>query len=450
MSASIHDMTTGSPLRCILRFALPLIAGYLLQQLYSVIDAAIVGHWIGVDALAAVGGTFSVMFLIMGFCNGLCAGFAIPVAQSFGAKDFTLMRRYAANAIRLSAWIALILTLATTLSCTQILHLVSMPEDVFHDAYLYLMLLLLSIPLTIIYNLLACMIRALGNSTQPFYFLIFTSLLNIVLDIVLVIGFGMGVAGVGVATMVAQAVSALLCWLYILKRMDLLVAKGNERSYDRHIALHLLNNGVPMGLQFSITGVGIMMLQSSNNALGTVYVASFTAAMRVKYLFTCVFENIGVAMATYCGQNIGARQLARIGQGIRAALLITLVYFIFTFIIIQPFADEMMLLFVDRSETPIIHNAAQLMRICCWFYPVLGLLTILRYSIQGLGHSRLSVISGVMEMLARGGVSLWLVPAIGFLGVCCGDPIAWIAADLFLIPITIWLYHRQRKIFNYR
>ena len=442
MANSTHDMTTGSPLRCILRFAIPLIAGYILQQMYIVIDAALVGHWLGVNALAAVGGTFSVMFLIMGFCNGICAGFAIPVAQSFGAKDFTLMRRYAANALRLSAVIALLLTLVTSLSCTQILQIVRMPVSIHDDAYTFLFLQFLSIPFTIAYNLLACMIRALGNSKQPFYFLIFTSLLNIALDLILIIGMGMGVAGVGFATMIAQAISAWLCWMYIRKEMKILVPTGCERMYDRQLSFHLLHNGVPMGLQFSITGIGIIMLQSSNNALGTIYVASFTAAMRVKYLFTSVFENIGVAMATFCGQNIGAGQSARITKGIRAAIIITLTYFLFTVVIIQPFADKMMLLFVDSSETAIIHNAAQLMRICCWFYPVLGLLTILRYSIQGLGRSNLSMWSGVMEMLARSGVSLWLVPAIGYLGVCYGDPVAWIAADLFLIP-TFWILKKK-------
>ena len=186
------------------------------------------------------------------------------------------------------------------------------------------------------------------------------------------------------------------------------------------------------------------MLQSANNALGTVYVAAFTASMRVKYLFTCVFENIGVAMATYCGQNIGAHRLDRITLGIRSAIKIMMAYFIFTMLLIQPFAEEMMMLFVDKSETAIIDNASLFMRIACYFYPVLGLLVILRYSIQGLGYSNMSMMSGVMEMIARCGVSLWLVPALGFLGVCYGDPVAWVAADVFLVP-CIFLLLRKLK-----
>ena len=443
--AITHDMTIGSPTRGILRFSMPLIAGYLLQQLYNVADAAIVGRFIGVEALAAVGASWSVMFLIMGFCNGACAGFAIPVAQSFGARDHVAMRSFVANATRLSAWIAVVLTLVTTLLSGHILRLISTPADIFTPARTYLVLQLLTIPFTIAYNLLASLLRALGNSRQPFYYLILSSLLNIFLDVLLIIVFRMGVAGVGIATMVSQATAAALCLGYILRRATMLIPQGAERRYNHGQAMHLLANGIPMGLQFSITGIGIIMLQSANNALGTVCVASFTAAMRVKYFFTSVFENIGVAMATYCGQNIGARKVPRIALGIRSAMFITMVYFLCIFTIIQLFADEMMMLFVDESQTAIIQNAAMLMRISSWFYPVLGLLTILRYSIQGLGWSGMSMMSGVMEMIARGGVSIWLVPAWGFLGVCYGDPVAWIAADLFLIPSMLWLYGRLGK-----
>ena len=199
-----------------------------------------------------------------------------------------------------------------------------------------------------------------------------------------------------------------------------------------------------MGLQFSITGIGIIMLQSANNALGTVYVASFTAALRIKYLFTCVLENIGVAMATYCGQNIGADRIDRIKSGVKDAMLVMLVYFVLTVAVIYPFADEMMMLFVNNGEQEVIANAALLMRIANWFYPSLGILVILRYSIQGLGYSNLSMMSGVMEMLARCGVSLWLVPALTWTGVCYADPVAWVMADLFLIPAFWWLMKRLK------
>ncbi len=444
---SMTDMTVGSPARGILRFAVPLVLGYILQQMYQVIDAAIVGRWIGVDALAAVGASSSVMFLIMGFCNGSCAGFAIPVAQAFGAKDYVKMRSYVSNAVRIGVVFAVVITLLSCAFCSRILGIVNTPADIFHDAWMFLFLQFLAIPFTIAYNLQAGFIRALGDSKHPFYFLIFSSLFNIALDMLLILALGMGVTGAGLATLLAQAFSSLLCYGFIRRKMTILIPQGDERAYDNKRISILLNNGVPMGLQFSITGIGIIMLQSANNALGTVYVASFTAAMRIKYLFTCVFENIGVAMATYCGQNIGAHEIGRIQRGVFDAVRVMLVYFVITLLLIYPFADYMMALFVDSSEQAVIANAAQFMRVANYFYPALGLLTILRYSIQGLGYSNLSMLSGVMEMMARCGVSLWLVPALKFTGVCLGDPVAWVAADVFLVPAFCLLY-RHLKINN--
>lgn len=443
--ANTNDMTVGSPTRDILRFAIPLILGYILQQMYQIIDAVIVGRWIGVGALAAVGASSSVMFLIMGFCNGSCAGFSIPIAQAFGAKDFAKMRCYVGNAIRLGIVFAVVITLMSCALCTRILYLVNTPDDIFQDAWIFLFLQFAAIPFTMAYNLLAGFIRALGNSRQPFYFLIFSAIINILLDIVFILIMGMGVEGAGIATLLSQAFSSMLCLWYIHKHLTILIPQGEERHFNNKRIAILLNNGVPMGLQFSITGIGIIMLQSANNALGTLYVASFTAAMRIKYLFICVFDNIGVAMATYCGQNIGAEKTERIQLGIRSALMITAVYFVLTVIVIYPFADQMMALFVNSGEQDVIKNAAYYMRISNYFYPALGLLTIFRYSIQGLGYSMLSMLSGVMEMIARCGVSIWLVPELAFTGVCFADPTAWMAADLFLIPAYFYLYKKIKR-----
>ena len=444
-SNNINDMTVGSPMRAIFRFAVPLILGYILQQMYLIIDTVIVGRWIGVNALAAIGASTSIMFLIMGFCNGSCAGFAIPVAQAFGAKDFRKMRTYVSNSYHIAVTFAVVITLLSCLFCKKILHLVNTPQEVFDDAYVFLMLQFAAIPFTIAYNLLAGQIRALGNSKQPFYFLITASVVNILLDVILILCIGLGVEGAGIATLLSQAFSVCLCIRFIQKKMQILIPQGEEREFDNKKISILLNNGVPMGLQFSITGIGIIMLQSANNALGITCVAAFIAAMRIKYLFTCVFENIGVAMATYCGQNLGAQKMERISQGVRAAIKMMLIFFVFSFIVITPFADDMMMLFVDKGEAEVVTYAAEFMRIACYFYPCLGLLTIFRYSIQGLGYSNLSMMSGVMEMIARCGVSLWLVPAFAWTGVCYGDPVAWVMADMFLLPAFWWLFKHLRK-----
>ena len=439
-------MTVGDPACGIIKFAIPLILGYLLQQMYLIVDAAIVGRWIGVDALAAVGASASVMFLVMGFCNGACAGFAIPISRAFGAKDYKKMRVYVANSIRVALVLAIVSTFLSSVLCDKILGLVNTPREIHDDAYTFLLLQFLAIPFTITYNLFAGYIRALGNSRQPFLFLILSSLVNIVLDVLLILILGMGVAGAGLATLLSQLFASVLSVWYVVRHMKILIPHGEERAFDNKRISILLNNGIPMGLQISITGIGIIMLQSSNNALGTVCVASFTAAIRIKYLFICVFDNIGVAMATYCGQNIGAGRLDRVRQGEWAAVKIMLVYFVFTALVIFPFAGNMMELFVDSGSQAVADNAAMLMRISCYFYPVLGLLSILRYSIQGLGYSNLSMLSGVMEMIARSGVSLWLVPTFGFLGVCYGDPMAWVFADIFLVPGFLLLYrHLKRK-----
>nr|WP_293533093.1 MATE family efflux transporter [Prevotella sp.] len=444
-SNNVNDMTVGSPMRAIFRFAVPLILGYILQQMYLIIDTVIVGRWIGVNALAAIGASTSIMFLIMGFCNGSCAGFAIPVAQAFGAKDFRKMRTYVSNSYRIAITFAVVITLLSCLFCKKILHLVNTPLEVFDDAYIFLMLQFAAIPFTIGYNLLAGQIRALGNSKQPFYFLITASVVNILLDVLLILILGLGVEGAGIATLLSQAFSVCLCIRFIKKKMQILIPQGEERDFDNKKISILLNNGVPMGLQFSITGIGIIMLQSANNALGITCVAAFIAAMRIKYLFTCVFENIGVAMATYCGQNLGAKKMERISQGVRAAIKMMLIFFVFSFIVITPFADNMMTLFVDKGEAEVVTYAAEFMRIACYFYPCLGLLTIFRYSIQGLGYSNLSMMSGVMEMIARCGVSLWLVPAFMWTGVCYGDPVAWVMADMFLLPAFWWLFKHLKK-----
>lgn len=444
-SNNVNDMTVGSPMRAIFRFAVPLILGYILQQMYLIIDTVIVGRWIGVNALAAIGASTSIMFLIMGFCNGSCAGFAIPVAQAFGAKDFRKMRTYVSNSYRIAITFAVVITLLSCLFCKKILHLVNTPLEVFDDAYIFLMLQFAAIPFTIGYNLLAGQIRALGNSKQPFYFLITASVVNILLDVLLILILGLGVEGAGIATLLSQAFSVCLCIRFIKKKMQILIPQGEERDFDNKKISILLNNGVPMGLQFSITGIGIIMLQSANNALGITCVAAFIAAMRIKYLFTCVFENIGVAMATYCGQNLGAKKMERISQGVRAAIKMMLIFFVFSFIVITPFADDMMTLFVDKGEAEVVTYAAEFMRIACYFYPCLGLLTIFRYSIQGLGYSNLSMMSGVMEMIARCGVSLWLVPAFMWTGVCYGDPVAWVMADMFLLPAFWWLFKHLKK-----
>lgn len=441
--AKVRDLTTGNPLPLILSFALPLLLGNMLQQMYSVIDAVIVGRYLGVEALAAVGASGSVIFMILGFCNGCGCGFAVPVAQSFGAREFSRMRRQIFHSLVLAAVISLILSAVSSLLCSRILRLLEVPQDIFHEAWVYLLLTFLAIPFTFLYGLLSGLIRALGDSKTPFYFLLFSTSLNVALDLLLVVVFGLGVFGVGLATMIAQALSGFLCLFYMWRSYPIVrFTEPQESKLEGRICRHLLSMGVPMGLQFSITAIGSMVMQGYNNYLGTAYVAAYASAMRVKMVFLIIVESIGIAMASYQGQNYGAGKLDRISSGVRAALKLSLMYVVVAFCVVFFFARPLSELFVSASEVEVLDLSARYLRVIICFFPVLSVLCVLRYSIQGLGYTTLSMCSGVMEMIARILMCVLLVPGLGFTAICYCDPAAWMAADLFLVPGYVYVFRR--------
>lgn len=445
MATTTKEMTEGAPLPLILNFTFPLLLGNILQQTYSLVDAAIVGKFLGINDLAAIGASTSVVFLILGFCNGCCCGFGIPVAQKFGARDYKTMRRYVTVSLQLAALMSIVIAVLTSVYCADILRSMQTPENIFHGAYYYLLVTFIGVPCTFFYNLLSSIIRALGDSKTPFWFLLFSTVLNIVLDLFCILVLGWGVLGAGIATVVSQGVSALLCYFYMYKYFPVLKGTADDRKFRFPLAKNLLYIGVPMGLQFSITAIGSILLQSANNALGTACVAAFTAAMRIKMFFICAFESLGIAMATYTGQNYGAGKPERIWQGIKASSLLMMIYAVFTFTILMSASDKISLLFVDASETEILKNTVLFLHVSCYFFPILGLLCILRYTIQGAGYTNLAMLSGVSEMIARTLVSIYAVPIFGFLAVCFGDPTAWIAADLFLVPAFIYVYRKLKK-----
>ena len=411
--ATSKEMTAGPALPLIFNFTLPLLFGNLLQQTYSLVDAAIVGKFLGINALASVGASTSVVFLILGFCNGCCGGFGIPVAQKFGARDYSTMRSYVSVSLQLAVVMSVVIAIFTSIYCADILKMMRTPENIFEGAYAYLLVTFIGIPCTFFYNLLSSIIRALGDSKTPFYFLVLATVLNIILDLFCILVLGWGVMGAAIATVFSQGVSAFLCYVYML--------------------------------QFSITAIGSIMLQSANNALGTACVAAFTSAMRIKMFFLCPLESLGMAMATFSGQNYGAGKPERIWSGIKASTLMMVIYTAVTFLILMLGAKSFALIFVDPSEIEILEKTELFLHISVSFFPMLGLLCILRYTIQGVGYTNLAMFSGVSEMIARILVSIYAVPAFGFIAVCYGDPMAWIAADLFLIPAFIYVYRRLKR-----
>ena len=444
--ATSREMTAGRALPLIFNFTMPLLMGNLLQQTYSLVDAAIVGKFLGINALASVGASTSVVFLILGFCNGCCGGFGIPVAQKFGARDYSTMRRYISVSLQLAAVMSVVIAVVTSILCGDILLMMRTPDIIFQNAYYYLLITFIGVPCTFFYNLLSSIIRALGDSKTPFWFLLFSAVLNILLDLFCILVLDWGVAGAAIATVFSQGVSAVLCYGYMMRHFDILRGTPDERKFNGALARRLMYIGVPMGLQFSITAIGSIMLQSANNALGTACVAAFTAAMRIKMFFMCPLESLGIAMATYTGQNYGAGKPERIWMGVKVSALMMIIYWAFTFCVLMLGARTFALLFVEVSELEILKDTELFLHISVSFFPVLGLLCILRYTIQGAGYTNLAMLSGVSEMIARVLVSLYAVPAFGYLAVCFGDPTAWIAAVLFLVPAFIFVYRRLLRM----
>ena len=440
--AKSKEMTSGAPLPLILNFTVPLLLGNLLQQTYSFVDAAIVGKFLGINALASVGASTSVVFLILGFCNGCCGGFGIPVAQKFGARDYVTMRRFVSVSLKLAGVMSVAIAIVTSLLCAYILKWMQTPDNIMEGAYLYLLVTFIGIPCTFYYNLLSSIIRALGDSKTPFWFLLISTVLNIVLDLVCILVLGWGVAGAAIATVVSQGVSALMCYKYMYRKFDILKTAPADRRFRPELAKQLLYIGAPMGLQFSITAIGSIMLQRSNNALGTACVAAFTAAMRIKMFFLCMLESLGMAMATYSGQNYGAGKPERIWQGVKASMLLTVAYVAMVNLVLWNFSEEIAMLFVDASETEVLADTALFLHISASFFIFLGMVCIFRYTIQGAGYTQLSMLSGVAEMIARILVSVVAVPMWGYWAVCFGDPVAWMFAVAFLLPAFRYVYRR--------
>lgn len=441
------DMTEGPPLKLILGFYIPMLFGLLFQQLYNMADTIIVGKFLGVKALAAVGSTGSINFMIIGFCLGVCSGFAIPVAQKFGEKNMKALRRFVANSGWLAAIFAVVMTFAVCMFCRDILVLMQTPEDIIEGAYSYIFVIFLGIPATYLYNLLSCTIRSLGDSTTPLIFLVFSSVVNVLLDLFTILVLDMGVAGAGWATITAQAVSGILCLIYMRRKFTILKMDEEEWKPDRHYMKILCNMGIPMGLQYSITAIGSVILQTSVNSLGSMAVASVTAGSKISMFFCCPFDALGSTMATYGGQNVGARKLDRIDKGLKAGTLIGCIYAVAAFAVLLFMGQWVALMFVDPGETEILKNT-QLFLIAnsLFFIPLLGV-NVVRFMIQGLGYPRLAILAGVCEMAARSFVGFCLVPLFGYLAVCIANPVAWIAADLFLIPAYRYVMKSLGRMF---
>lgn len=439
----VKDMTNGSPSKHILGFAVPMLFGMLFQQFYNLVDTIIVGKTLGVEALAGVGATGSINFMIIGFCMGVCNGFVIPVAQCFGAKKPADLRKYVFNGYICSIVFAIVLTLASVIFCRRILIVMNTPEDIIDHAYNYIVVIFIGIPTVFLYNMVSGVIRSLGDSKTPVVFLVLSSIINVVLDFFLILVCKMGVAGAGWATVTSQLVSGLTCLIYMYKKYDILKGDKSERVLDRRFITNLCMNGIPMGLQYSITAIGSTILQAAVNTLGSTYVAAMTAGSKMFNFTCCPFDALGSTMATYAGQNVGAAKIKRLGQGVRSAMIIGSVYSVLSLIALYFTTDYVALLFVNASETTIIALTRQfILASACFYIPLTGV-NVVRFCIQGMGFSVFAISAGILEMIGRAFAAIILIPSIGFMGACLASPIAWIAADAFLFPAFI---HCAKKL----
>lgn len=441
------DLTVGKPLFQILRFALPLVLGTLFQQLYSFADTVIVGRCLGTDALGAVGTTYSLNFLILGFVQGACVGFGIPVAETFGAKDQGGLRKYLFNGALLCVVLSVVFTISTTLMAGPLLQLIHTPEELYADAVLYIRIIFLGIPATVLYNYASSVLRAIGDSQHPFYFLLAASVLNIGLDYLLIVSMGMGVDGAALATVLSQLLSGGLCAFWFFTRtakQEELTFRGQSSLLSAGHCKRLAYIGFPMGFEYSVSAIGAVIMQDAINLLGSTAVAAQTAGEKIRQMFTLPMESVGMAMATYVGQNHGAHRTDRIKQGIKDGCAIQLTYCVAAWVVIffvKPYAVGLVLGDADPAVTA---GAIQYLAIMSLLFCFHGLLMIFRNTLQGLGYSVQAIISGVGELIGRSlGGLLAVKTGLGYVGICLSNPFAWGLAMLYCMFMVRRMLKRE-------
>lgn len=440
-----NDMTKGSPIKLIIQFMIPMCLGNIFQQFYNIADSIIAGQFLGVDALAAIGSTGSLIFLVTGWLNGLTSGFSVWVAQWFGARKTDRMRHFIAMSIYICVAFVVVMTVGLLAANEPILRLMNAPENLLDDISSYMAIIYVGLVVTCAYNALAAVLRALGDSKSPLYFLIVSAVINVVLDIAFIVIFHMGVEGCAYATVIAQGISALLCLVYIIKKFPVLRLKKEDFRFSVNTVKKLLGLGIPMGLQFSITAIGTIIVQGAINVYGAVYMAGFSAAGKIQNIICTVFVAFGATIATYVGQNRGAGKMDRVKQGVRLTQMMILVCSVVLMAVIHFFGKYMIFLFIDPAETEVLHAAEIYFNIVSWAYPFLGSIFLYRNALQGMGYGFVPMMGGVFELVARAAIVFVAAANAGFAQVCMSDPAAWIAALIPLIPYYIWVMKKAEK-----
>lgn len=444
-NSTINDMTVGSPAKLIMYFMIPMCLGNIFQQFYNIVDSIVAGQFIGVRALAAIGSTGSLMFFVTGWLNGLSSGFAILVSQWFGAKQYDKMRHYVAMSVYLSIACSILMTIGFLWANEPILRMMNFSPEIMPDVKNYMAIIYAGLIVTAAYNALAAYLRALGDSKSPLYFLIISAVINVILDVVFIVVFGMGVEGCAYATVIAQAVSALLCYIYILKKFPILHLKKEDYKISFHSFEKLLALGIPMGLQFSITAIGTIIVQGAVNVYGETYMAGFSAAGKLQNMIMTVFVAFGATIATYVGQNRGAGKIDRVKSGVCCTQVMILVWSVVAMILVYFLGEQMTWLFISPSETEVVKVSVLYFRMVFWCYPFLGSIFLYRNTLQGMGYGLVPMLGGVFELVARAGIVMAVAGRTSFAGVCLADPAAWIAALIPLVPYYFYIMHKWLK-----
>ncbi|MCR4797511.1 MAG: MATE family efflux transporter [Lachnospiraceae bacterium] len=445
-----NKMTEGKPLPLLLKFVIPILLGFIFQQFYNMVDTVIVGRYVGPDALAAVGSTGTIMFLILGLANGLTTGFTVLISQKFGAGDKNATRKAFVNGILLGAVSTSVLTVISVLIMHPLLRIMNTPEDIYNDAYAYIVTICAGSLAIIFYNLFAASLRAIGDSRTPLYFLIFAALLNIVLDLLFIVSFHMGTFGAALATDVSQGTSALLCLIYIYKKVPVLRPQKDDWHFYKKYTSKQLNVGIPMALQFGITASGTMVMQAAINIYGSIAVGGFTAAGKVINLMTAGMPSIGQTMAAYTGQNFGHGDLGRIRQGTKDAMKISTVYSAITAVLTVLALPYIIGLFFDSGV-----DLAQYMPYaktycyqCVIFYLPLAMIFIYRNTMQGCGYGKTALMLGVMELIARLATAFVSMGLRSYPLAVAGDAVAWGSTGIFAWILYLFVMKEiQRKFY---
>ena len=443
------ELTSGNPLKLIILFMIPIFLGNLFQQIYSLVDTLIVGRTIGLNALAAVGATGPMIFLVISFIFASTQGFAVVTAQKFGARDYELVRKSVTSGFILSFLLTVVMTLVSAPFTNQMLAFLRTPNDIIQLSDEYLFIMFVGIIATVFYNYSSNVIRALGDSKTPLYFLIFASVLNIFLDLIFILKFHMGVKGAAWATVVSQAVSTILCLIFMFARFPILRLRKVDWFVDRKFLYEHLRIGIPMGFQMSVLTLGIIAVQYVLNGLGSIAIAAYTTAVRVDQLASQSLLALGAAVATYTAQNFGAKKMSRIRDGARAGIFIIFIISVLCAVFILTCGEFVVGLFMDVPNEEVIRLAMQYLHVIIIFFFFLGMLLLYRNILQGMGNVMAPLFSGLAELIMRVLAAFILVSPLGFLGICLASPVAWIAASVVLYAgYKISLIRNLKKIMS--